>query len=383
MKLKRWTLWSLTLVIVNAAPSFGSENGSTLLQEQFTKLDSAIQSAKEQVSEKPIHKGFHWNELEAFQAMLWRSMALDPSTVVPVPPLQVPKDLFANELNAELTKQLNNLKKSDIPRQFHVIEEFNQYIQTVEKLVAQRHLRQFPQVRAFAKRGYLDSAYLPLKSKLASSVDVTASVDIPALKDIEESAKNLKAQLDTPSKDSGKKDVFTNGTQFVWYMVAAVFGFFFGLAGYRMNPDFFQKFLDQVDSNAPTATTHSAGAQKLDYARWLREFEEILSRLKSSQLTLERRIDDIVQNSEKISQHSLSLYADARIKNEANLEYRMSSLVRDVQNQFDQSQKLQSGDRIQINNMLEHCLKLCDAIETNAVHLDRVKLSELPDHRSA
>jgi hypothetical protein len=129
--------------------------------------------------------------------------------------------------------------------------------------------------------------------------------------------------------------------------------------------------MNQFTSNAPTATTHSVGAAKLDYARWLREFEEILSRLKSSQMTLERRIEDIVQNSEKISQQSLSLYADPRIKNEANLEYRMSTLIREAQHQLDQGQRLRSGDRVQINLMLEHCVKLCDAFEGDQIHYDR------------
>ena len=383
MKINGWIVFSLIAAFGTASSALASESNANSVQENFTQLDSAIQAAKQQVNGHETNQSFHWVELENFQSNLWRAMALDPSTVVPVPPAQVPKDLFANELNAELVKQITKLKKSEVAKEYHVEEEFSQYIQMAEKLVAQRRIRQFPQVRAFAKRGYLDSAFLPLKSKLASTNEASTSLEVPALKTIEEQAKVLRAQMSSPPKENVKKEVFTNGTQFIWVMVAAIFGFFFGLAGYRMNPDFFQKLLDQFDSHAPTATTHSAGAVKLDYARWLREFEEILSRLKSSQLTLERRIEDIVQNSEKITQHSLSLYADARIKNEANLEYRMSSLVRDVQNQFNQSQKLQAGDRIQVNSMLEHCLKLCDAIESNAIHLDRVKLSEIPEHRSA
>lgn len=383
MKINGWTLLSLVAMAVTASASLGAEISPSGLQERFLQLETAIQTAKEEANEAIPTKKLHWHELETFQATLWRAMALDPSTVVPVPPTQVPKNLFANELNAELSKQLNDLKKSSYPKEFHAEAEFSQYLLTVEKLVFQRQARQFPQVRAFAKRGYLDSIYEPLQKKLASASDSSAANSLPALAQIEEQVHAIRAQVEAQPKDNSKKEIFANGTKFTWYMVAAILGFFFGLAGYRMNPDFFQKLLDQFDSNSPTATTHSAGAAKLDYARWLREFEEILSRLKSSQLTIERRIEDIVQNSEKISQHSLSLYADARIKNEANLEYRMSSLVRDVQKQFDQSQKLQVGDRIQINSMLEHCLKLCDAIESNAVHLDRVKLSEIPEHRSA
>jgi len=57
----------------------------------------------------------------------------------------------------------------------------------------------------------------------------------------------------------------------------------------------------------------------------------------------------------------------------------MSALVREVQAQFDQSHRLQAGERAQINVMLEHCLSLCDAIETNAIEVDPKQLAE-PQH---
>ena len=384
MKITGWTIWSVAMMLAAASTGICADNHGDSLTENFSQLEAAIQSAKEQANQGTTESKFHWAELENFQTALWRAMALDPSTVLPVPPAQVPKELFAVELNTDLSKQLAELRKSTVPKNFHAEAEFSQYLTAVDHLVGQRRMRQFPQARAFAKRGFLDSVYQPLQAKLLSAPETSTVPAIPALLQIEDTTRDLKKQMNAASpKEIAKKDLFANGTQFIWYMIAAIFGFFIGLAGYRLNPDFFQKFLDQIDSTAPTATTHSAGAAKLDYARWLREFEEILSRLKSSQMTLERRIEGIVQNSEKISQHSLSLYADARIKNEANLEYRMSTLVRDVQNQFDQSQKLQAGDRVQVNVMLEHCLKLCDAIESNAIHLDRIKLAEVPPQRMA
>jgi hypothetical protein len=138
-----------------------------------------------------------------------------------------------------------------------------------------------------------------------------------------------------------------------------------------------------MDSAGPSATTHSGGTQKLDYARWLREFEEILSRLKSSQLSHERRIEDLVGTSERVAQQLISLSSDARIKNEANLEYRFSSIIKGLQGQLDLGQKLQGGDRVQINVMLEHCLKLCDAIEAGSIHYDRNRPSDPPAMKSA
>ena len=381
MKIKNWIIFGLFALVATASASLGAEPTPSV-QQSFTKLEEAIQSAKDQVNESGSHENFHWVELQTFQNLLWRAMALDPSTIAPVPVNQVPKNLFAVELNAELDQRFAELKKSARPHEFKADEEFAQYVTVVERILGQRHMRQFPQARGTAKRGTLDSVYQPLSKKFTSEAE---SISIPAIAQIETQTHALKDLMDVPSqKEAAKKELFANGNHFIWYMVTAIFGFFLGLACYRMNPDFFQKFLNQFDSTAPTATTHSVGAKKLDYARWLRELEEILSRLKSSQMTLERRIEDIVQNSEKISQHSLSLYADPRIKNEANLEYRMSTLVREVQHQFDQSQRLQAGDRVQVNLMLEHCLKLCDAIESNAIHYDRSKTTEqYVDARSA
>ena len=231
-------------------------------------------------------------------------------------------------------------------------------------------MRQFPTARSIGKRGTLDAYYQPLVKKFGvESSALNSESAIPALTQVSDITKTLREQMESGTKITSKKDVFANGNQFIWFMIAAFFGLFVGIFAYRFNPNFFHKFVNSFDSNTPAATTHSSG-NKLDYARWLRDFEEILSRLKSTQQSHERRIEDIVHNSEKISQHALSLYADARIKNEANLEYRMSTLVREIQNQFDQSQKLQAGDRAQINVMLEHCLGLCDAVENQAVHCD-------------
>ncbi len=374
MKIKGWIIWGLAALVATASTGLGAEIAPSV-QENFNKLETAIAAAKDQVRDTGGSKSSHWAELETFQTSLWRAMALDPSTIAAVPLNQVPKSLYAAELNADLARQLSELKKSNYPKTFHAEAEFSQYVQTVEKILAQRRARQFPIARATAKRGILDSVFIPLNKKFNATAD-SAGAGVPALAQIEDTTRTIRDQLEMNPRDATKKEVFANGNKFIWYMIAMVIGFFLGLAGYRTHPDFFQKIVNQFQTPAPTATTHSAGNQKLDYARWLREFEEILSRLKSSQMTLERRIENIVQNSEKISQQSLSLYADARIKNEANLEYRVSTLVREVQQQFDQSQKLQAGDRIQINFMLEHCLKLCDAIETNNIHLDQAKLAE-------
>ena len=136
-----------------------------------------------------------------------------------------------------------------------------------------------------------------------------------------------------------------------------------------MNPEFFEKLISSksstpVSDQPAPAATHT---NRLNYARWLREFEELLAKLKATQLTHERRIEEVYKHSEKLNQFATALCADARIKNESNLEFRMSSLLRELHQQLEQTGELKTGDRAQIHVTLEHCLKLCDAIESNGV----------------
>jgi hypothetical protein len=382
MKINGWIKIVVVTVLLASSPVKAEIQS---VGENLDQLDTAIQSLKDANPDSQTKADFKWVELENFQDQIWKAMALDPTPVNPVPVNQVPKNLFSAELNQDLVHQLDALKKSPLPKELRVQFEFDQYIDIATRVLNLRKIRQFPQARAIAKRGTLDSFYLALIHKISQNADAewSGKSEKTQIQQISTLVQNLKAQIDNQNKGSIKKELFGTGGQFIWVAIAAMFGFLMGIAAYRLNPDFFQKFLDQ-GSTAPTATTHTAsGAPKLDYARWLKEFEEILSRLKSTQLTHERRIEDIVHNSEKVSHHALSLYADARIKNEANLEFRMSTLLREIQHTFDQSQKLQAGDRAHVNLMLEHCLKLCDGIESNSIYFDRAKLVEPPTMRIA
>ena len=336
--------------------------------ETITQMEQSVVKLKE--STKGIPPSQNWAELNKFNTSLWRAMSLDPTPVYMVPVSQVPKNLFAAELNADLEQQWKAIKASTKIAEYRAQIEFDQYATAVDTILTFRHNRQFPQARAVAKRGVLDEKFEALHKKISEiKVAEETAGENPEYAHLNHLIQSLKELNHVQTKEAQKKEIFTNGNQFIWFALAAIFGFFLGIAGYRAQPNFFQKFVDKFETPAPTATTHPAGA-RLDYARWLKEFEEILSRLKSSQLTHERRIEEITSNSEKITQHALSLYSDARIKNEANLEYRMATLLREIQNQFEQSQKLKAGDRVQMGIILEHCLALCDGIESNSIVLD-------------
>ncbi len=369
MRITDWIVGACMLTLAMSARSLGAENKITLNQE-IDQIEQQLKSAQNSKSNNT------WIELELFHHNLWRAMALDPSVVAAVPINQVPKNLYSDELNTELSKQLDALKKSTHAKEIILKEEFDQYIRLAEIMIHFRKIRQFPQARALAKRGALDEAYQALMIKFNStpikSDTIANSAYLAPLQ-------NIREYVNAEEKEAPKTVAFTNGNKFIWFALTAVFGFFLGIAAYRSTPDFFQNFIKFAESAAQPATTHPGSQQKLDYARWLREFEEILSRLKSSQLTHERRIEDISIHSKKLTHQAQSLHADARIKNEANLEYRMSNLIREIQTQSEQSNKLRAGSRAQFHIMLEHCLHLCDAIETDSIHYDRKKAAKERD----
>ena len=87
-------------------------------------------------------------------------MALDPSSIAAVPSAQVPKNLFSAELNEDLKTRYEALKKSTRAHELGVDGEFIQYTQTVDRILADRLNRKFPQARSIAKRGELDAVYV-------------------------------------------------------------------------------------------------------------------------------------------------------------------------------------------------------------------------------
>ena len=328
-----------------------------------------------------------WPEIEHFQFSLWRAMSMDPGPVTVVPIKQVPQSLYAEDLTTDLSQQLESIKNSNIPKAMHAQAEYEQYISTVRKIIAHRISRQFPQARAYAKRGTLDEQYGKLMKKIqgvtASSTNTSNEEAVSKIENYIQSFKDNKNHIET------KKNPFANGNQFIWATLIALIGFAFGLTAIKMNPEFFEKFISAKvaatfsDSTAPAAThTH-----QLNYARWLREFEELLAKLKATQLTHERRIEEVYKHSEKLNQFATALSTDPRIKNEANLEYRMSNLLRELHQQLEQTNELKSGDRAQIGITLEHCLKLCDAIENTGIEYHRYQTTQPPqnnpNHRTA
>jgi hypothetical protein len=378
MKINGWILAVIAIMIGTASHSLGADYNGLGLNESFTQLEKSLEGARE-ISAQAA-SGSRWPEIEAFHTALWRAMALDPSVIAPVPVHEVPKNLVSGYLNEDLEKRLAELQKSTRPKELGIEAEFSQYVVTAQNIINLRKTRQFPQARAVAKRGLLDAKFLPIERKLGLDLSDDPSAPVNPWDEIDEGMKHIRDQL--ASRDPAKKDVFSNNG-FVWYLAVAFLGFMIGVIGIRIHPNFFQRFVDTVDFSGTSATTHSAGSQRLDYARWLREFEEILSRLKSTQLSHERRIEDLVTSSDKMSHQLFSLASDARIKNEASLEYRMSSVVKGMQRQLELGHKLQGGDRVQINIMLEHCLKLCDAIEAGGIHFDRARAVELEQLRGA
>ncbi len=341
--------------------TLGAETAVSKLRDRLSNLEEQIQNQSQSQGAQT------WKELTQFQTELYRAMALDPGPGS-VSPHLVPKHLFAQELNTSLQKNFDHLRKSTVPKEARAQYEWEQYQNLIEKVLSLRAMRKFPEARAFAKRGQIDIAYFALNKKVSQSTSVNLGAQEALLSEVK-AASDLVTEI---SKTQNSAPVFSSGRPFMISTLFCIFGFLIGLFAFRYSPKEFQKFLEKTLSPARTATTNNpTGANPLDYARWLKDFEEILSRLKAAQLSHERRIEEVTLVSEKMAQQALSLYSDARIKNEANLEYRMSSLLREIQHQNEQCSKLKTGERAQYQRILEHSLHLCDAIERNALKLSQ------------
>lgn len=356
MKFKGWIIAGLVSVAFSATALSAVSNVSE------KDVDDAIQTLKHNSE----HTDSVWPELEKFQASLWKAMALDPGPITVVPVKLVPKELFAEELTTDLSQQLEAIKQSNLPKTLSAQYEFEQYLFTVRKIIAHRISRQFPQARAYAKRGTLDEQYSKLLKKMKSnSTSSNVNAQAEAVQKVES---YFQAINEHKTAVENKKQPFLNGNQFIWAALIALIGFAIGITAIKMNPEFFEKHIlskvhEQFSDTAPAAT-HT---NRLNYARWLREFEELLAKLKATQITHERRIEEVYKHSEKLNQFATALCSDARIKSEANLEFRMSNLLRELHQQLEQTNELKSGDRAQIHVTLEHCLKLCDAIEAGGI----------------
>ena len=362
MKFKSWLITGLVTM---------TAMGSSALSSSSSGDEREALEALKQLKKAPASTTTQgWPELEKFQFSLWKSMALDPAAITLVPVKLVPKELFAEELTNDLNQQLETLKKSELPKTAKATAEFEQYLKTVRVILGFRISRNFPAARAVAKRGTLDEHYSKLIQKFGGvTVAGSSSHQEEAVQKVENYLSALKESKTTVTPIDAKKSPFTNGNQFIWAALIALIGFIFGVTATRMNPEFFEKFIasnmdDQVTDRTATAAPHT---HQLNYARWLSEFEGLLSKLKATQLTHERRIEEVYKHSEKLSQFAAALCADPRIKSEVSLEFRMGNLLRELHQQLDQANELKSGDRAQIHLTLEHCLKLCDAIESGGV----------------
>lgn len=372
MKFKGWIIAGLLSVGAFGAQALGSTPTAT--------DDRDVNDAVRVLKNSSVSSTSVWPELEKFQASIWKAMALDPGPYTLVPVKLVPKELFAEDLTTDLSAQLELIKQSNLPKTMHAVAEYEQYLSVVRKIIAHRISRQFPQARTYAKRGTLDEVYGKLYKKIqAGAHGATTSPQEDAVHKIEAFIQTTK---ETKVAAEAKKNPFANGNQFIWATLIALIGFAFGLTAIKMNPEFFERFIHAkvaatfTDSTAPAAT-HT---NRLNYARWLREFEELLAKLKVTQLTHERRIEEVYKHSEKLNQFATALCSDARIKNEANLEFRMSNLLRELHQQLEQTNELKTGDRAQIHITLEHCLKLCDAIESHGVDYQKDGAGQPPQN---
>lgn len=350
------------LIVSSAGAAITNEPNPIATETSAQQAIRELQEAHDALEEWNAPSTPHWSELEAFHQSLWRAMALDPTQPVIVPASEVPKALYSNVLTAELEKQLQAAKISPMGISQQDSAEWKAYLATAEEILKYRQERDFPEARAIAKRGKLDQDWKALIQKLETPDSPKSSV----LEKISSSLSAIEAldqqQSIEQASEKSKNKLWQNLTFGFWALATALgfgLGFLFKTVSHRLIPR-------RRDLTAPTQNQKSE-KPVLDYSSWLQELETQLTRYKTIQMAQERRLIEILRTNERLVQQAKSLHADARIQNEANLELRTGVLVRDIEFQWDQSQKLAAQEKTSVTPVIEHCLQLCDAIEADQI----------------
>lgn len=352
MKVKGLIFWAVILSFSGLYSNALAKVGEDTIAVELSNLKQIAKNLQDQTI-APVSP---WPDLQSFHHQLFRAMAMDPAPGAAVPPSQVPKELWSNALNEELTKKFEEIKESKVATSLHVEKEFEDYSNTVTEMMSLRTTRQFPQARALAKKGQFDDRYEQIMKALAvnSAAGFSGAAGTEAkgpkdLKKLDDTIKNLQSAVEA---EMGARHPFLSGGKFILYAAFALLSAMVGILVHK-----------KIDP-AKIARAPKPIRINLNYEQWLQEFEVHLSHLKATQQSQERRMEELVNQSEKISRQALALYADARIQADANVEHRMNNLLCEIQQNFEESKKFQASDRVPVREALGHALKLCDVIES-------------------
>jgi hypothetical protein len=361
----RLILFSVVVAISVAYPHALAAPSNDLWMEKLAselqKTREVLKAAQAQGS-KTVHiqtLGMRWDLLEAFQANLFRSMAMDPGPGT-APPSEVPGHLFAAALSEKLQQQFEQLRQSDVAATLGVQDEFSTYMEAASQILALRAGRKFPEARNIAKRGTLGTAFQALTASINTKrTMVQTATDFTGQQNVLKLAEQL-SKIETMVSDANQASPFAGGSRFTGFALCLAIGLAIGLAARGKLLSFTQK-----DSKPQaSALSNQAAAASFDYSSWLSEFEVVLARVRNSQQGLDRRAAELQTNSERLSQLALALYASPRTQEDPELEYRVSNILREAQKTLEAAKKVATHEKIPVQDVVLHSLKICDHMES-------------------
>ena len=162
---------SLGALAFLALPHLAAAQDSHVMtsEDRFAEIRDSLQRIEDRIQTRSVKirtKDWNWEELERFQSLMWKSMALDPARV---PSSEVPTQLDPVILTQQMKKELAGLLRSrHVAEKYHAEDAFDDYVTLCQELIELREKDLYRKARVIAKKGELDQKYMSLVGTIAS-----------------------------------------------------------------------------------------------------------------------------------------------------------------------------------------------------------------------
>lgn len=190
--------WLFAFVLVFSAHA---QDSHILTPEaRFDEIRDSLQRIEDRIQTRSVRiktKDWNWDELDQFQSLLWKAMALDPASV---PSSEIPTHLDPVNLTNDLKKGLARILRSrHVAEKYHAEEHFDDYVTLAQELIEMREKDLYRKARVIAKRGVLEEKYQNLSAAMAaqaqSQMELTVNWDKSDREEIREGLARVSAEF--------------------------------------------------------------------------------------------------------------------------------------------------------------------------------------------